>query len=668
MSENARSLTFVVAALAMAGVAWFVRPPDNLTPEEMQSAKLNTPFFPDFKDPSAPTSIRVVSFNEEQAVSRIFVVDNKDGLWRIPSHNNYPADGADRLAKTATSLIGVVREEFMPGSETRHEAFGVVDPLETDSTKLKGRGQRVTLTKGDEVLLDLIIGKAVRERPGHRYLRRPDEKSVYVAKINPDLSTKFSDWVETNLLKLSRDELTSVEIDNYAVEEGNDGLARIVAGDVVRLSHDKPADPWKLDGLDDPEKEVDTTKTNDLVSSLVDLKLIGVRPKPPGLNADLTIDRKIVKQQAQLTMLANEMAAKGFVPGPGKTEEDPARLYSKQGELRLASNKGLAYTLRLGEVFNGSEAEIESGVADENAPKGDDKSKADEPKNSRYLLVSVSFDESLLGPKPEKPERPALLDDEATPGTGEQQSDKPAEPTPKNDQGSCGQDAASPQDEAQPEPAAAAPARQEAAQDTPAGEEAKPDAAAEKARLQQQYEAQVTKYEADLKDWEAKAKAGKERAADLNRRFGSWYYVISADVIQKLRLSREQLVKDKSAAGENAGGGLPGGLPGGIPGGLPGNLLGQPPLKKGGTPDPANEVPDDESKPENQPSQPPAGTDEPASETKTPESTPPESAPNSDEKAPAGEPATSEPAAADASPALESADDQPAPPDLPEES
>lgn len=676
MSESARSLTFVIAALAMAGVAWFVRPPDNLTPEEMQSAKLNTPFFPDFTDPNAPTSIRVVGFNEEQAVSRIFAVELKDGLWRIPSHNNYPADGADRLAKTATSLIGVVREEFLPGGETQHEVFGVVDPLETDATKLKGRGQRVTLSKDADVLLDLIIGKPVRERPGHRYLRRPDEKSVYVAKISPDLSTKFSDWVETNLLKLSRDELTSVEVDNYSIEEGNDGLGRIVPGEVVRLSHEKSFDPWKLEGLDDPEKEVDSTKTNEMVNSLVELKLIGVRPKPPGINADLTIDRKIVKQKAQLTMLANEMTSKGFVPGPGKTENDPDRLYSKLGEVRLASNKGLAYTLRFGDVFNGSEAEIESGTDEKKDGKEGDTAKSDEPKSSRYLLVSVAFDESLLGPKPEQPEPPADLKTEAATQPTESTPAKPAEAPQKtasqgDDQGECGQqqETATPAGDA---PAAAgdqpaAPAQDNAAGDnqdpapttTPQPAAPQPDPAVEQARLKQEYAAKLTKYEADLKDWESKAKAGKERAADLNRRFGAWYYVIPADVIQKLRLTRDQLIKEKSAAGagDAAGGGLPPGLqlPGGLPGGLP---LGRPASRNAGVPDPANELREEEASDEDQPSTEEGSSEKsakPAAETETP--------PQATEPAPQPDPAQSP-----AEPNAEPADNpQPDPPALPDE-
>ncbi|MFM8583755.1 MAG: DUF4340 domain-containing protein, partial [Planctomycetaceae bacterium] len=245
MTETARTTSFVIAAVLAAGAAWLGKPAESLTPAEMQSAKLGQPFFPEFKDPTEPTSIRVINFDDQKAVSRIFAVekgkdDSESGeLWRIPSHQNYPADGADRLAKTATSLIGIKREGYISGAENRHEEFGVVDPLEKDTTKLKGRGQRVTLSKGTQPVLDLIIGKAVRDRSGYRYVRHPEEKSVYVTKLTPDLSTKFADWVETNLLKLSRDDLSGIEIDNYSIAEAREGFGRIEPGEIAKLTRDK---------------------------------------------------------------------------------------------------------------------------------------------------------------------------------------------------------------------------------------------------------------------------------------------------------------------------------------------------------------------------------------------------------------------------------------------
>ena len=55
-------------------------------------------FFPEFTDPETATSLEVVEFDEDTAAAAIFQVANRNGLWTIPSHHEYPADGSERLA------------------------------------------------------------------------------------------------------------------------------------------------------------------------------------------------------------------------------------------------------------------------------------------------------------------------------------------------------------------------------------------------------------------------------------------------------------------------------------------------------------------------------------------------------------------------------------------
>ena len=84
------------------------------------------------------------------------------------------------------------------------------------------------------------------------------------------------------------------------------------------------------------------------------------------------------------------------------------------------------------------------------------------------------------------------------------------------------------------------------AQGTPAapeGDKPAADRAAieqENKRLQDEYDAAVEK--------------GKKRVAELNERFGDWYYVISNDVYKQIHLGRDQVFKKKGApaAGEPA--------------------------------------------------------------------------------------------------------------------
>ena len=126
------------------------------------------PFFPDFKDPLACTDLEVVDYDPTTATRRRFKVKFKDGKWVIPSHYDYPADAKDRLAKTAAGVMDLTKDTIRSDRVEDQEELGVIDPLDTKATILKGRGKRVTLRdKSEKVLADFIIGKEVaRPRTG----------------------------------------------------------------------------------------------------------------------------------------------------------------------------------------------------------------------------------------------------------------------------------------------------------------------------------------------------------------------------------------------------------------------------------------------------------------------------------------------------------------------
>src|SRR5262249_25839865 len=143
---------------------------------------------------------------------------------------------------------------------------------------------------------------------------------------------------------------------NYSIDEAN---SRLIEGEVNKLTRDKTADPWKLEGFEESKEELDVSKINSMISTLDDLKLVGVRPKPKGLRPDLTLDREFIKRQADPDQLLLNMQARGFILTPDKSRQ--LHLYSNEGELVAATNKGVVYTLKFGEVFSGDESEIEVG-------------------------------------------------------------------------------------------------------------------------------------------------------------------------------------------------------------------------------------------------------------------------------------------------------------------
>lgn len=378
MSETKKTLTFGAVAVAVALLAWLTAP-SLVAPDAFLDR--GEAFFPDFEDPNVATTLEVIEFDEETASATPFQVTVKNGLWTIPSHHDYPADGKDRLAKTAAGVIGIRKDDFRTDNVSDHEACGVVDPLDEGTASLKGRGKRVTL-RGDnaQTLADFIVGRSLDQRPGYRFVRIPDQKRVYVAKMEIDLSTRFEDWIERDLLQVARDKIEHVILKDYSIDEAT---RRVNQRDVVFLN--KVDGTWRSDGMS-AAQEIDNTKMNELLGALDDLQIVGVRPKPAGLSAKL--QRTTGGMEVTQADLRSLQSRGYFFTRDGA-------LLSNEGEVEARSSLGVLYTLRFGEIVYGSGKAISAGLEEEEA--GDNG-----PGENRYLFITTEFDESLF-PEPPTP-------------------------------------------------------------------------------------------------------------------------------------------------------------------------------------------------------------------------------------------------------------------------
>ncbi|MBW3539794.1 MAG: DUF4340 domain-containing protein [Planctomycetes bacterium] len=562
MRQTTHTIAFIAAAAVLAGVAiatHLASQPAPLAGFE----KVGTEFFKDFDDPNAAKQLEVVAFNEDEATISDFQIVFEDGLWRIPSHHGYPADAKEQLAKTATGIIGLEREGLASRRESDYERFGVLDPEIDDRTKLKGRGKRLTLRneKGD-VLADFIIGKEVEDRDGYFYVRRPDEKETYFAKLDLDLSTKFSQWIDQDLLQMDRWDV--VKLAMIKPDVSSDG--RIVDKEKVELTRKTTSDPWKLEGLDEDSEQVKRTAVDDVLQDLDNLEIVGVRPKPRGITADFRLEiPPNLASNPQLVQVFQErllvdLERRGFQIGGD--EQGQPRIFSPEGEVIAATNDGVAYHLHFGDLFTGSIEEIEIGSSDEkdgkdakdgDAKDGDaesDAKDAEEPAKSdaegetadeaadstsedkdsegvnlhRYLFVRAAFDASLLPAepvKPEEPEKPEGLVEESKPAeepkeqpgeakNGESPADAAKEegakdeaPTDDNPEASPAPQDESAEDDSEDEAADEQPAAENADAEQPPKAEQTPDKDPQ-AELRKQYEAAKRKYEQDLADYQRK--------------------------------------------------------------------------------------------------------------------------------------------------------------------
>ncbi len=375
MTEMRKTMTFAGAALALAALALATTPRQKAPDEFFDQGEA---FFPDFNDPNAARTLEVVEWDEATGSAAPFKVTYQGGRWTIPSHNGYPADGKDRLAKTAAGMIGITKDDFRTDNAADYEACGVIDPLDTANPSTQGRGKRVTIRgDNDVVLADLIIGKSFEGRDGFRLVRVPGEKRVYGARINLEVSTQFKDWIEPDLMLIDKDEIDRIVLKDYSIEETT---GRLDVRDEVTLSKD--ADQWKMSKTP-AGKEIDVNKVNSLLRAVDELAIEGVRPKPDGLTASLA-------RAGAVSISQNDMLS---LQDHGFYFARDGRLVSNEGELQTRTADGVTYTLRFGEIAAGQGLAMTAGTGGAAA--------ADAVGENRYLMITAAFDPSLF-PEPAK--------------------------------------------------------------------------------------------------------------------------------------------------------------------------------------------------------------------------------------------------------------------------
>lgn len=383
---NRTTLIMLALAAGSVGWAWSTRP--QALPAA-QYEDTGDALFPTFTDPSLATSLQVVAWDEESATPVTFSVKQKDGRWVIPSHEDYPADGTERMAKAAASFIDVKKDLYYGDKVEDHAAFGVLDPAEGEGEG-DAKGQRITIEDASgTVLVDVIVGKAIPEKQGWYYVRMPAEKRVYGSRLELDISTSFADWIEKDLLHAERDEFVEMIYSPYTVDEtqgkviGADQAIHAVAG----------ADPqsWTLaEGQPAPAgKELDSMKVRQILTAMANIKIVGVRPRPPA--------RNMVEARLQLQ-------SKGFFVA---ADPQNPQLFGNEGQLTAITKDGIVYTLFFGEVTYETGIALTAGNAEEATP--DDEGEGVSPevdtppegegdtnrKASRYIFVNIQYDATL---------------------------------------------------------------------------------------------------------------------------------------------------------------------------------------------------------------------------------------------------------------------------------
>jgi hypothetical protein len=346
VNETLKTVGFAAAALALAVAAAVVQPERAMPGIFSDQGEL---FYPKFTDPQAVKSIEVVDYDEATATARPFKVEFQRGRWVISSQYNYPVEAGEQMVKTAGALVDLHKDLVRSDSIQDHARYGLIDPLDQRAAGLAGRGKRVRLRDArQEVVADYILGKPVEGKAGYRYVRVPGQKRTYAVKTEADPSARFADWVQAGVLRIPSAAIRKVTIQSYSIDER---LGRLTNADTVALSRE--GSQWKLAGAE----KLNTAAVEALAAALDNLKIVDVRPKPPGLAKDLRSGGLELSIETAVSL-----RQKGFLLTPN------GRLLASEGEMVVETANGLVYALRFGDIVS--------------SPPGE----------SRYLLVTVSFD------------------------------------------------------------------------------------------------------------------------------------------------------------------------------------------------------------------------------------------------------------------------------------
>jgi uncharacterized membrane protein len=526
MTEKTKTLVFLVLALVLFGFASLSRP--QIRPVRVEEM-IGKPLFPKFTDPLAIKKLDILRRGVTGEADEFRIVE-LNGSWKIPSHDNYPADAKDQMSRIADALIDLkvldVADKLTDSDggdagnvAAIHSTYGVVDPSADNAATSEGVGVKVTLsgvnqsTKIEEMLVELIIGKPVEhtgktddelgDSSGQRYVRVAGQSPVYIVKIDIErFSTKFDQWIEKNLLDIRVFDIAEVFVDDYSLElqmTADQGLG-IILNNIcdITVAHDSNEGgekKWSLKNwmgyrgaqreyyaknMGDNE-ELNSESLEDMLKAINELKIVNVSKKPEKLAEALRNNESFDKIKADKSLFN---AGFYLAPVPAKGgKAGGVKLLASQGDIQIRMKDGICYNLRFGELTGtqtATNSNKNSEKKDENDKKKDDDDNIEMLAN-RYLFINADFDESLIPPADiqQLPEIPTS-------------GDQSVIDTIKKER------------------------------------EAK-----EKSNLREQ-----ERVAGAIED-------GKKRVKKLSARFADWYYVIAEDVYKKIRLTEASVIRTK---------------------------------------------------------------------------------------------------------------------------
>lgn len=409
MSESKKTGIFAAVAGLLAIVSWFTFPRAGSDIDSVDN-RIGKPLFANY-DPSEASSLKIVKFNTEEAKREDFEVtrDKASNLWTIPSRYGYPADATKQMSEAANAFLNVTVLGVATDKRDEHKLFGVLEP---DEEKVgvgdEGVGMMVRMkdAKNDDMVY-LIVGKTEKDQPKHRFVRVPSQDRVYLVEIDIDsLSTDFSRWIESDLLKLSSNDIQTLGIRDYTIVQTAEG-GQLNPNFDADVSFSTTDGKWSADKIvihDGPkdsdrvltaDEKLNGTKLNEIKNALDSLRIVDVYRKPKGLATDFKVEKTLLDDRDSILALFR----RGFIPQKGS--DGNTEIFATSGELLVTLKDGVQYMIRFGNT---------TGESTDGKEQKEGEPPSDSLMLDRYMLVSARLDDTKY-PAPSLKTLPETYDD-----------------------------------------------------------------------------------------------------------------------------------------------------------------------------------------------------------------------------------------------------------------
>ncbi|MDG2015428.1 MAG: DUF4340 domain-containing protein [Pirellulaceae bacterium] len=226
MKSNLTTLLMALIATAsvLAALAYYPR-------LEVQDVLVREKLLTDEQafEPRDVQKVRIESFDSDTNSPSQFEVALDRGSWVIREHENYTASNNSRVSEAVSSIRDKQVLEVVSSNKNDHEEYGVLDMSEMGNSGL-GVGTVLTFEgRNEKRLAKLIVGTSPEGEPDQRYVRLAGQPQIYVVEFDPAaLTTKFSDWVDGELIKVGGSDtplpnlVKHIDVDLYYRDQGSD--------------------------------------------------------------------------------------------------------------------------------------------------------------------------------------------------------------------------------------------------------------------------------------------------------------------------------------------------------------------------------------------------------------------------------------------------------------